>query len=462
MSRILHRSLLHPPYLLSTCLLSTCLLSLLVILATLLLPGAVLAQSHSHGPMKAEEAMGGDGPAPIALRAARLLDVESGEMLSDVTVLVEGHTITEVNPAALPAGTETLDLGDVTLLPGLMDLHTHLAYSLSEGWVYRSVTETVADAALRGAHHAEITLMAGFTTVRDVGSGGFVDVALQHAIERGDIVGPRIFPASHAVTITGGHCDTTGYAPGIAEESYRSGVADGPDEVMKAVRYQIKHGARWIKICATAGVLSFEGSVGAQQLTEEEMRAIVEEAARHGVKVAAHAHGTEGILAAVRAGVASIEHGSLLSDEAMALMKEKGAYLVPTTHLADVIDLDALPAPIRAKAESVLPAAKESVRRAIEAGVPIAFGTDAGVYPHGDNAKELAALVERGMTPLEAIRSATLHAADLLGTDDRGILEAGRLADLVAAPGNPLEDVTAVERVDFVMQGGKVHRRPAP
>jgi imidazolonepropionase-like amidohydrolase len=180
------------------------------------------------------------------------------------------------------------------------------------------------------------------------------------------------------------------------------------------------------------------------------------------VKVAAHAHGAEGILAAVRAGVASIEHGSLLSDEAMALMKEKGVYLVPTTYLADVIDLDALPAPIRAKAESVLPAAKESVRRAIAAGVPIAFGTDAAVYPHGDNAKELAALVDRGMTPLEALRAATVNAADLLGTDDRGVLEPGHLADLIAVPGNPLEDVTVVERVDFVMQGGKIHRRPEP
>jgi len=416
-----------------------------------------VAQGHTHGPVKTEPADGA-AAAPLALRAARLLDVESGEMLTDVTVLVEGTRITAINPAPLPAGTEVRDLGDVTLLPGLMDLHTHLAYGLSEGWVYRRVTETVADAALRGAHHAEITLLAGFTTVRDVGSDGFVDVALRHAVERGDILGPRILPASHAVTITGGHCDTTGFAPGIAEEDWRSGVADGADEVIKAVRYQIKHGAQWIKICATAGVLSFEGPVGAQQLSREEMEAIVEEAARHGVRVAAHAHGPEGILAAVEAGVASIEHGSVLTDEILARMKEKGTYLVPTTYLADAIDLSQLPPPIRAKAEWILPRAKESVRKAIAAGVHIAYGTDAAVYPHGLNARELNTLVERGMTPLEALRTATVHAADLLQVDDRGVIAEGKLADVIAVPGDPLDDITVTERVVFVMKDGEIYK----
>ena len=433
------------------------LLAALCFLLTLTAGVSTLAQSHSQGPMKAEGGVA-DAPAPVALRAARLLDVESGEMLTDVTVLVEGTTVTEVNPARLPEGTEVLDLGDVTLLPGLMDLHTHLAYGLSEGWVYRAVTETVADAALRGAHHADLTLMAGFTTVRDVGSDGFVDVALRHAIERGDVIGPRVIPASHAVTITGGHCDTTGFAPGVAEETYRSGVADGPDEVMKAVRYQIKHGAQWIKICATAGVLSFEGPVGAQQLSREEMEAIVEEAARHGVKVAAHAHGPEGILAAVEAGVASIEHGSVLTDEILQRMKEKGTYLVPTTYLADAIDLSQLPPPIRAKAEWILPRAKESVRKAIEAGIHIAYGTDAAVYPHGLNARELNTLVQRGMAPLESLRTATVHAAKLLGVDDRGVIAAGKLADVIAVPGNPLDDITVTERVVFVMKDGHVYK----
>jgi len=434
------------------------LLAALLFLLTLPTAGVpALAQGHSHGPMQAG-GEDGEAPAPIALRAARLLDVESGEMLTDVTVLVAGHTITEVNPARLPERTEVVDLGDVTLLPGLMDLHTHLAYDLGEGWVYRSVTDTVADAALRGAHHSELTLMAGFTTVRDVGSDGFVDVALRHAIERGDVIGPRVIPASHAVTITGGHCDTTGFAPGIAEESYRSGVADGPDEVIKAVRYQIKHGAQWIKICATAGVLSFEGPVGAQQLSMEEMKAIVEEAARHGVKVAAHAHGPEGILAAVEAGVASIEHGSVLTDEILQRMKEKGTYLVPTTYLADAIDLDRLPPPIRAKAEWILPRARESVRKAIEAGIHIAYGTDAAVYPHGLNARELNTLVQRGMTPLESLRTATVHAAALLEVDDRGVIAAGKLADVIAVPGNPLEDITVTERVVFVMKDGRIYK----
>jgi imidazolonepropionase-like amidohydrolase len=214
-----------------------------------------------------------------------------------------------------------------------------------------------------------------------------------------------------------------------------------------------------IKICATAGVLSHEGPVGAQQYSEEELAAIVTEAARHGLKVAAHAHGTEGIRAAVLAGVASIEHGSLLDDETIALMKERRTYLVPTTYLADVIDLDALPPAIRAKAEWVLPRAVESVRKAIAAGVPIAFGTDAGVYPHGDNAGEFVALVDRGMTPLEAIRAATTNAADLLGVDDRGVIAPGKLADLVAVAGDPLEDVRALENVRFVMFGGMVVSR---
>jgi imidazolonepropionase-like amidohydrolase len=392
----------------------------------------------------------------VVVKAARLLDLGTGQLLNDAVVVIEGDRIREVNPARPPAGARVLDLGDRTLLPGLMDLHTHLAYDLSPGWVYRSATDTLADAALRGAANARKTLEAGFTTVRDLGAPGFVDVSLAHAIDEGSLVGPRILPVGHAVTITGGHCDTTGYAPGVLERDWRSGVADGPDEVLKAVRHQIKHGARWIKICATAGVLSFEGPVGAQQQTLEEMRTVVEEAGRHGISVAAHAHGAQGILAAVEAGVASIEHGSELTDEILTRMKEKGTYLVPTTYLADAIDLEVLPSPIRTKAETILPRAKDSVRRAIAAGVKIAYGTDAGVYPHGLNARELGTLVLRGMSPLEALRTATVHAAALLGLDDRGLIAPGRLADLIAVPGNPLEDVTVTERVSFVMKGGQV------
>lgn len=392
----------------------------------------------------------------LVVRAARMLDIESGTIVPDAVVVVEGERIRAIGAEAAFAGAQTIDLGDVTLLPGLIDAHTHLTSDLEGDWEHRGVTRTMAEAALFGARNARVTLEAGFTTVRDVGSGGFADVALSSAIERGWIPGPRIFPAGHSLGITGGHCDETGYRPGILEGDWRSGVADGVDEVVKAVRYQIKHGARVVKVCATAGVLSHEASVGAQQYSEEELRAIVDEAARHGIPVAAHAHGTEGIAAAVRAGVASIEHGSILDDETIALMKERGTFLVPTTYLVGVLDLEALPTEIREKAEWVLPRAVESVRRAVAAGVPIAFGTDAGVYPHGDNAGEFAALVERGMEPLEAIRAATVHAADLLGVDDRGVIGPGKLADLVAVPGDPLLDVSVLEDVRFVMLGGEV------
>jgi len=246
----------------------------------------------------------------------------------------------------------------------------------------------------------------------------------------------------------------------VLERGIESGIADGKDEVIAAVRYQIKHGAKVIKTCATAGVLSFEGPVGAQQYSDEELEALVTEAHRHGLKVAAHAHGAEGIKAAVRAGVDSIEHGSEIDAEAVALMKERGTFLVPTTYLADAIELDALPPEIRAKAEHILPLAKANLRRAVAAGVKVAFGTDAAVFPHGQNAREFGALVERGMSPLEAIRSATVRASELLGVDDRGVIAPGKLADLVAVPGDPLADVHVLERVEFVMKGGALFVGP--
>ena len=353
-----------------------------------------------------------------------------------------------------------IELGDRTLLPGLMDMHTHLTLDIEGDWVHRPVKETAADAALRGARNAWLTLQAGFTTVRDIWAIGFSDVSLMRAIDNELIVGPRVVPSGHGLSITGGHCEITGFAPGILEWGPKEGTADGVDEVLKAVRYQIKHGAMVIKICATAGVLSFEGPVGAQQYTSEEMEAIVQEAARHGLRVAAHAHGKEGILAATLAGVASIEHGSEMTDEIFRAMKEHGTYLVPTTYLADAIEVDALPPGPQAKARYLLPIAKESLRRAIRARVPIAFGTDAGVFPHGDNAKEFAVLVERGMTAADAIRSATLNCADLLGVDDRGILKEGLLADIIAVPGDPLDRISVLEEVHFVMKGGRVFKQP--
>jgi imidazolonepropionase-like amidohydrolase len=389
-----------------------------------------------------------------------MLDVVSGEIKDDAVIVVEGRIITALNPDRLPPGAAVIDLGDMTLLPGLVDLHTHLGYDIEGDWVNRAVRETAADAAFRAARNAGKTLMAGFTTVRDVGSSRFTDVALMRAVEAGFVPGPWVFPAGHSLGITGGHCDVTGYAPGIAETGPEQGIADGPGQLLRAVRYQVKHGARLIKICATAGVLSFEGPVGAQQFSQEEMETIVAEAARHGMSVAAHAHGAEGIKAAVLAGVRSIEHGSLLDAEGIRLMKERGTFLVPTTYLADAIDLEALPAPIRAKAEFVLPRARENLKAAIREGVRIGFGTDAAVYPHGGNAKEFAVLVSLGMAPLEAIRSATLHAVELLGVEDRGVLAVNRLADVVAVPGNPLEDITVTERIEFVMRGGVVFKAP--
>ncbi len=391
--------------------------------------------------------------------ADRMLDVASGRIVPNAVVVVEGDRIARVG-GAVPPDAEVIDLGDVTLVPGLTDLHTHLAFDLEGDWTNRQARETDADAALRGARNARRTLMAGFTTVRDM--SGFAGVALMRAIDRDFIEGPRIFPGANSLGITGGHCDVTGFAPGILETDYKDGVGDGPSGVLRALRYQIKHGAKFIKICATAGVLSFEGPVGAQQFSYEEIEAIVEEAARHGMHVAAHAHGTEGINAAVRAGVTSIEHGSMLSDESISLMLEHGTYLVPTTYLVDALNLDILPPPIRSKAEIVLPLARESLRKAIRAGVNIAFGTDAAVYPHGDNAKEFGVMVDLGMSPIDALRAATTTAVGLLGYDDRGQIAEGFLADIIAVPGNPLENIRVMEDVEFVMKGGRVYKRKHP
>jgi imidazolonepropionase-like amidohydrolase len=393
----------------------------------------------------------------VVVRGARMLDVVKGEIVSPGVVTIRGDRILSVGRPDAPTA-RVLDLGDVTLLPGLTDVHTHLTSDLEGDWVNRPVHETAADEALRGAAHARTTLLAGFTTVRNVGSYGFTDIALMHAIDAGYIDGPRIIGAAYAIGITGGHCDETGWAPGVLERGPHEGVADGPDQVVEAVRYMIKHGAKVIKVCATAGVLSFDATVGAQQLSYEELRAAVEEATRHGLKVAAHAHGTQGIKAAVRAGVASIEHGSMLDDEAIALMKQKGTYLVPTAYLLTQFHFDRMPPPIAAKARQIVPLAQASHRKAIRAGVKIAFGTDAAVYPHGENAREFAVYVGYGMKPIEAIRTATLNAADLLGVTDRGVIAPGKLADLIAVPGNPLDDIKVLEQVSWVMKGGVVYK----
>lgn len=398
-----------------------------------------------------------DDPArAVVLSAARVLDVVRGEFVDPPRVLVVGDRVAAVGAFDVPDGATTIELGDRTLLPGLIDCHTHLCFDLDAKTFERMTTETPAESALRGAGNAKLTLEAGFTTVRDLGARGFADVALMRAIERGLVPGPRVIPAAHALSITGGHTDVTGLAPGVMEQGVENGVCDGVDACVKAVRYQVKHGAKVLKICATAGVLSFEDAVGAQQFDAREIEAIVVEARRHGLRVAAHAHGTDGIRAAIEAGVASIEHGSMLDDDTVAAMKAKGTWLVPTSYLADVLDPDTLPEPLRRKARFVLPLARASLTKAIRSGVGIAFGTDAGVIRHGDNAKEFAIYVKCGMTPLDAIRTATTNAVALLGLNDRGAIEAGKLADLIACDGDPLADVTVLERIDFVMKGGEV------
>jgi imidazolonepropionase-like amidohydrolase len=397
---------------------------------------------------------------PIVLRAARMLDVTTGRIVAHPSLEISAGFIRRVGSGteATPANARVIDLGDVTLLPGFIDAHTHLTSNLDAESVIRTVRQTAPERALRGVRNARAMLRTGFTTVRDVGSDNFADIALMRASDQGWIEAPRIIPSGHSIGITGGHCDITGFAPGVRELGPEEGVADGPDAVMRAVRYQLKHGAKVIKVCATAGVLSFEESVGAQQLSDAELAAAVTEARRHGVKVAAHAHGTEGIKAAIRAGVASIDHGSVLDDEAIALMKARGTYLVPTHYLTDAMDLRVLPPIFRAKAESIFPRMRESLSRAIRAGVKIALGTDAAVIPHDQAVREFAIYVRRGMTPLQALQAGTINAADLLGVADRGRIAEGLLADIVAVPGNPLEDITAVERVRFVMKGGAVIR----
>src|SRR6266480_4843683 len=409
-------------------------------------------------------------PPPIQLRSARLLDIEMGELVEPGELLVEGERIVEVAPASVPDDAVVLDLGDLTLLPGLMDMEVNL---LLGGPNHESPLNPVQDdpalRTLRAVANARRTLRAGFTTVRNLGlfvqTGGLLlDVALKRAIDLGWVDGPRVVPAGHAITPTGGHLDPTMFqalAPHVLPLTVEEGIANGVSEVRKAVRYQIKYGAEVIKVCASGGIMSHTGPPGAQQYSDEELRAIVDEAHRRGLKVAAHAHGDDAIRAAIEAGIDCIEHGSLATEETLELLVERGTFLVATTYLADGMDLSHAAPELQAKAAEVFPRARETIKKAVERGALVACGTDAPSIPHGRNAKELLALVDRGMTPLQAIRAATTVSAELIDADDRGRLSPGLLADVVAVPGNPLDDIGVIESVRFVMKGGQVYRDEA-
>lgn len=397
--------------------------------------------------------------ASKVIRAKNYIDVTSGKVISPAILLIKNDKIAAINPNQLPSDVIDIDLGDMTLLPGIMDMHTHLTQDFYNGdhWVTAAVTETAADWALHGVVFGRSMLQAGFTTVRDAGSfPGFPDVALMQAINSGDILGPSVFPAGHYISITGGHCDIGGFAPGIMEIGPKQGVADGKAELLKAIRYQAKHGVKVIKVCATAGVFSAGDSPGAQQYSDDELNIIVEESARHGLKVMAHAHGSEGILAAVKAGVASIEHGSMLTPKIISEMKKRGTYYIPTIRLNDLPLPPETPASTVKKSEFLKPHVENSFKLALKAGINIALGSDAGVIQHRDARLEFYAMVKRGMSELQALQSATINAAELLGVDDRGQLKAGLLADIIAVKGNPLNDIQLMENVAFVMKGGEV------
>jgi imidazolonepropionase-like amidohydrolase len=403
----------------------------------------------------------------VVLKAASMLDIRKGVIITPAVIIVKDGIIDEINPKKIPDGLTIIDLPGKVLLPGLIDMHVHLASGDTTYNAVSMVMESSAYVTLRSVRNAQRDLMAGFTTLRTVGqdhpSLELIDVEIAKAIEAGMIDGPRIISAGHGISITGGHYDLSmwdNFTYGILEKGYQYGIADGADEVVKAVRYQIKHGAKWIKIVATAGILSLEGTAGLMQYSPKELTAAVEEASRHGIKVAAHAHGTEGIIAASNAGVASIEHASILTDEAIRVLLKNKTYIVPTAYLNEPHNMDFLPPAMRKKAEEIMPLARASHSKAIKAGVKFAFGTDAGLpreLAHGENAKEFATLIRLGMTPINAIRTATINADELLGTQDRGVLERGKLADIIAVDGNPLLDITFLERISFVMKGGKVY-----
>ena len=413
----------------------------------------------------------------IVLKAARMFDGKSKSLIPNGVVVVQGGKIVDVGSnAGIPSDAKVIDLGDMTLSPGFMDAHTHLTLDFSGDFNKRRLEQldlNVSEQAIRAVGYARTTVEAGFTTVRDVGSRfvssrEFVDVALRNAINKGVIIGPRMLVATKGIGATGGHFDPTGGFRDFLfgrEPDYTDGIANGPDEVRKAVRFEVKNGADVIKAAVSGGVLSLADEVDTPQFTPAEMAALVDESHRLRKKVAVHCHGDQAAREAIEAGVDSIEHGSFMKPQTVALMKQKGTFLTPTLMASEYImsKIDQYPPTLQAKAREATAARSEMFRNAVKMGVRISFGTDAAVFPHGQNAKEFALMTGLGMAAIDALKSATSNDAELLGVAQKvGTLEKGKLADIIAMPGDPIADITATERVSFVMKEGKIIRNGPP
>jgi imidazolonepropionase-like amidohydrolase len=429
---------------------------------TLCLPALAPAQAPTN-PLK--------GSGTVVLKAARVIDGTGAAPIQNGVVVVTDDRIVAVGTASsvsIPSGARTVDLGNATLLPGFIDAHTHvIGRTLGDpAGDDAAVRDVDSFGAILSVGAVRNTLLAGFTSIRNVGAPHFDDIAIRKAINEGWVVGPRMQTAAHSLGITGGHCDENGFKPGLDDGDFRTGIADGPDQIRAAVRYQVKYGADVIKTCATGGVLSEGDAVGATQYTYDEMKAMVDEATKLERKVAAHAHGAEGIKIAVRAGVASIEHGSFLDEEGARMMAQKGTYLVPTLSAGEAVERAAKSGVLTGlRAEKALAAAasmRNAVKLAMANKVPIALGTDAGVGPHGANGHEFTLMVEwGGMSPMQSIVAGTSNAAKLLGWDrNLGTLTTGKWADIVAVPGDPIADIKVMEKPVFVMKNGVVYKTP--